>query len=141
MYGRRRAFQADLLILLVGCLLAGAAQSMTQLILFRVVQGIGSGGLVVLSLAMVSDLVPPGERGRRQGSLNAVFAIGTGLAPLVGGLLTQYSSWRGIFYGTAALSALAFAGGSLALRIPHRRRSGAASTTSAWDCSPLSVPA
>ncbi|MEV0961593.1 MFS transporter [Streptomyces sp. NPDC049910] len=118
MYGRRRAFQADLLILLVGCLLAGAAQSMTQLILFRVVQGIGSGGLVVLSLAIVSDLVPPGERGRRQGSLNAVFAIGTGLAPLVGGLLAQYSSWRGIFYGTAALSALAFAGGSLALRIP-----------------------
>ncbi|WP_338675187.1 MDR family MFS transporter [Streptomyces sp. SCSIO 30461] len=126
MYGRRRALQADLLILLVGCVLAGAAQSMTQLIAFRAVQGLGSGGLVVLSLAMVSDLVPPDDRGRRQGSLNAVFAIGTGLAPLAGGLLAQYASWRWIFYGTAALSALAFAASSIALRVPapHAVRRG-----------------
>ncbi|GFH39076.1 hypothetical protein SCWH03_53410 [Streptomyces pacificus] len=121
-YGRRRVLQADLLTLLVGCVLAGAAQSMAQLIAFRIVQGIGSGGLVVLALATVSDLVPPGERGRRQGSLNAVFAVGTGLAPLAGGLLTEYSSWRWVFYGTAVLSALAFAGGSLALRIPAPRQ-------------------
>ncbi|MDI9884658.1 MDR family MFS transporter [Streptomyces sp. HNM0645] len=119
MYGRRRALQADLLILLVGCVLAGAAQSMTQLIVFRVVQGLGSGGLVVLSLAVVSDLVPPEDRGRRQGSLNAMFAIGTGLAPLAGGLLAQYASWRWIFYGTAVLSALAFIGSSVALRVPE----------------------
>jgi MFS family permease len=91
--------------------LCGIAQTMTELILVRAVQGVAAGGLMTLAMATVGDLVAPRERGRYQGYIAAAFAAATVLGPLVGGLLVQGPGWRWVFYvnlpvGIAALAGL-----------------------------------
>ena len=107
MYGRRRLITVSLAVFLAGSVLCGAAQSMTQLILFRALQGLGAGGLVVLAQAIIGDLVAPRERGRYQGLFVSVFAISSLAGPLIGGVLTTFLSWRWIFYVNLPLGALA----------------------------------
>ncbi|MET7757817.1 MFS transporter [Streptomyces sp. NPDC005389] len=97
-YGRKRLFQAAIVLFLIGSVLCGIAQNMPQLIAFRAIQGLGGGGLIVLSMAIVGDLVPPRERGRYQGLFGAVFATTSVLGPLLGGVVTQQLSWRWVFY-------------------------------------------
>jgi len=67
LYGRKRIFQAAIVIFLIGSVLSGAAESMTQLIAFRAIQGLGAGGLIVLAQAIIGDILSPRERGRYQG--------------------------------------------------------------------------
>ena len=108
LYGRKRLFQGAIVIFLIGSALCGLASSMPQLILFRALQGLGAGGLMVNAQAIIGDVVPPAERGRYQGLMQSTFAFATLVGPLLGGVLTQAVSWRWVFsvnlpFGIAAL--------------------------------------
>ncbi|MFF5159989.1 DHA2 family efflux MFS transporter permease subunit [Streptomyces sp. NPDC000348] len=120
-YGRKKLFQTAVVIFLVGSALCGAAQDMSQLIAFRALQGLGGGGLIVLSTAIVGDLVPPRERGRYQGMFGAVFGATSVLGPLLGGLFTQHLSWRWVFYINLPVGIVALAVIAAVLHIPRRR--------------------
>ena len=114
LYGRKRFFQASIVIFLVGSALCGISQNMTELILFRTVQGLGAGGLLVLVQAIIADVVPPRQLGRYQGLFGAVFGVSSVAGPLLGGFFVDTLSWRWIFYinlpiGAAALLVLALA--------------------------------
>ncbi|MFI9326130.1 DHA2 family efflux MFS transporter permease subunit [Kitasatospora sp. NPDC052868] len=98
MYGRKRFFQASIVIFLLGSVLCGIAQNMGELIAFRALQGLGGGGLMVLSQAIVGDLVSPRDRGKYQGLFGAVFGVTSVLGPLLGGLFVDNLSWRWVFY-------------------------------------------
>ncbi|MEU0443803.1 MFS transporter [Streptomyces sp. NPDC006186] len=118
-YGRKKLFQTAIVIFLVGSALCGMAQNMPQLIAFRSVQGVGGGGLMVLSMAIVGDLVPPRERGRYQGLFGAVFGATSVLGPLLGGLFTEHLSWRWVFYVNLPVGVVALAVIAAVLHIPR----------------------
>ncbi|MFI2409818.1 DHA2 family efflux MFS transporter permease subunit [Streptomyces sp. NPDC018947] len=119
-YGRKRLFQTAIAIFLVGSALCGVAQSMSELIAFRALQGLGGGGLMVLSMAIVGDLVPPRERGRYQGLFGAVFGATSVLGPLLGGVFTEHLSWRWVFYVNLPVGVVALAVIAAVLHIPRR---------------------
>lgn len=119
-YGRKKLFQLAIAIFLAGSVLCGVAQDMPQLIGFRALQGLGGGGLMVLSMAIVGDLVPPRERGRYQGLFGAVFGATSVLGPLLGGVFTEHLSWRWVFYVNVPLGAVALVVIAAALHIPTR---------------------
>ncbi len=89
LYGRKKVLQSAILIFLGGSVLCGLAQSMTQLIAFRALQGLGAGGLMVVTLAVVGDIIPPRDRGRYQGFFGAVFGVATVDRPAAGRLLRR----------------------------------------------------
>ncbi|MEE1753279.1 MDR family MFS transporter [Streptomyces sp. SP18CS02] len=119
-YGRKKLFQAAIVLFLIGSALCGVAQNMPQLIAFRAVQGLGGGGLMVLSMAIVGDLVSPRERGRYQGLFGAVFGATSVLGPLLGGLFTQHLSWRWVFYINLPIGVVALFVIAAVLHIPAR---------------------
>ena len=80
---------------------------MAELIAFRALQGLGGGGLMVTTIAVVGDIVPPRERGRYQGFFGAVFGVSTVIGPLLGGFFVDSLSWRWIFYVNLPIGALA----------------------------------
>ncbi|MDX6658392.1 MAG: hypothetical protein QOH62_3185 [Solirubrobacteraceae bacterium] len=98
LYGRKIVLQSAIAIFLAGSALCGISQNMTELIAFRAVQGLGGGGLIVVTIAVVGDIVPPRERGRYQGFFGAVFGVSTVIGPLLGGFFVDNLSWRWIFY-------------------------------------------
>jgi EmrB/QacA subfamily drug resistance transporter len=98
LYGRKPMFMIGIVIFLVGSALSGLSQNMTQLIVFRGLQGIGAGSLFPIALAVIGDLFTPAERGKYQGLFGAVFGIAFIVGPLVGGFLTENISWHWIFY-------------------------------------------
>ena len=122
LYGRRALFRAAILVFLLGSLLAGVAQTMTQLVAFRAVQGVGAGGLIALTQAIIGDVVAPRERGRYQGYIGAVFAASSLIGPFLGGFLVDALSWRWVFTVNLPVGAVALLVTSRALRkLPQRR--------------------
>jgi EmrB/QacA subfamily drug resistance transporter len=107
LYGRKRLFQGAILVFMAGSVLAGVAPSMVLLIVFRGVQGVGAGGLIVLAQSIIADIVSPRERGRYMGFFYAGFGAASVIGPLTGGFITDHLSWRWVFYVNIPLAAIA----------------------------------
>src|SRR5262245_48723636 len=98
LYGRRPIYLAAIALFLVGSMLAGVSQSMTQLVVFRSIQGLGAGGLMPLALTIIGEIYTLSERTRMQAVFSSVWGVSSIAGPLVGGLITDAISWRWIFY-------------------------------------------
>ncbi|WP_406462942.1 MFS transporter [Streptomyces sp. NBC_01622] len=121
LYGRKPMYLASIAAFIAGSALCGAAQSMGELIAFRVVQGVGAGGIGAGAFALIGALVPPRERGRYQGMTASVMAIGTIGGPLLGGFITGHFDWRWAFYINLPLGVVALVWLWLKLHTPAQR--------------------
>jgi EmrB/QacA subfamily drug resistance transporter len=106
LYGRKGTLQVAIVIFLIGSMLCGIAQNMVELISFRAIQGLGAGGLITTTIAVVGDIIPPRDRGKYQGLFGAVFGVSTIIGPLLGGFFVDHLSWRWIFYVNLPVGAL-----------------------------------
>jgi EmrB/QacA subfamily drug resistance transporter len=107
LYGRKGTLQVAIVIFLIGSALCGIAQNMPELIAFRALQGLGAGGLLTTTIAVVGDIIPPRQRGQYQGLFGAVFGVSTVIGPLLGGFFVDNLSWRWIFYVNLPVGAVA----------------------------------
>ncbi len=113
--GRRRMMLMALVVFLIASVLCALAPSILTLTLARVLQGVGGGGLMTLSQALIGESVPPRERGRFQGYLSATFVTASTFGPVAGGYLTQHFGWQSVFLVNVPLGLVAI---GLALRLP-----------------------
>src|SRR5438270_5593193 len=122
MYGRKPVFQVAVVLFLIGSVLCGLAHSMLALVLFRGVQGLGAGGLMVGAMAIMADVLSPRERGRYIGMLGGVWAFASVVGPLLGGFLVDTLSWRWVFYVNMPIGAVALFVIATRLHLPKGNR-------------------
>ena len=120
--GRKNLFLVAIGLFLVGSALCGTATTMTQLIIYRFLQGLGGGGLMISSQAITGDLIPPRVRGTYMAPMGAMFGIAAILGPLLGGWLTDSFGWRWIFWFFLPFGVFAWVAVAIALRSPRRTR-------------------
>jgi len=109
LYGRRPIYLTGLMTFLIGSALSGAAQNMGQLIVFRMIQGLGAGALMTLGYTIIGELFGLERRARMQGYISSVWGVASLIGPWVGGMLTDYVSWRWVFYINLPIGAIAMA--------------------------------
>ena len=122
LFGRKRVFLASTLLFLLGSILCGMSQDMTQLIMFRVVQGIGAGGIQPSTQTILGDIYSLAERAKIAGIFSAIWGISGLLGPAIGGVLTEHFTWRAVFYVNVpiCLVAMALIWSFLHERVSHR---------------------
>ncbi len=120
-HGRKKLFLTAIVIFLIGSALSGLAQSMTQLIAFRALQGLGAGGLMVGAISILGELVSPRERGKYMGYIMSVMMIATIGGPLIGGFITDAFSWRWVFYINVPIGGFTLVYLARVLRLPAKR--------------------
>lgn len=116
--GRKNIFIGAISLFMVGSLIGGLADSMTVLIVGRAVQGLGGGGLMILSMAIIADIVPARQRGKYMGAMGGVFALASVAGPLLGGFFTEGIGWRWAFWMNLPLGALAILAAVFFLHLP-----------------------
>ena len=121
LYGRKNLFQLAIVIFLAGSIMSGLSQNMMELIIFRAIQGVGAGGLLVGAQAITGDVIPARQRGRYMGYFGAVFGLSSVLGPLAGGFFTQHLSWRWVFYINVPIGIVALFIIAAVLHIPVKR--------------------
>lgn len=114
LYGRRRLYVAAMAIFLVGCVLCGQADTMTQLIFARALQGIGAGGIMPLAFILIGEMFTLEQRAKMQGFFSGVWGVSSIIGPLLGGFIVDKLSWHWVFYvnvvpGLIAAALVAFA--------------------------------
>jgi EmrB/QacA subfamily drug resistance transporter len=122
LYSRKTMFLASIVVFLGASALCGMATTMNELIIFRALQGIGSGGLGAGAFALIGALLPPRERGRYQGMVAIVMAVGSIGGPLVGGVITGHLGWRWAFYINLPIGLVCVVWCQLLLHLPQTRR-------------------
>ncbi|WP_327658262.1 MDR family MFS transporter [Streptomyces sp. NBC_00483] len=118
--GRKNIFLAGIALFLVGSVVCGLAQNMGTLIAGRALQGLGGGGLMITSQAIIADLVPPRERAKYMAPMGAVFGLSSVVGPLLGGWFTDEHSWRWAFWINLPLGVLAFFVAAVAIKLPRK---------------------
>src|SRR5437588_4165656 len=108
MLGRKPIYEAGLAIFVLGSIFSGAAPSLVTLIIARLFQGVGGAFIFAVNTAMITSVFPTSERGRALGLNAVVVALGVSTGPTIGGLITQYLTWRWIFYVNVPIGALVF---------------------------------
>ena len=122
LFNRKLLVQLSIIIFVLGSALAGLSQGTDTLIVWRVLQGLGAGGVISLVQVLISDIVSPRERGRYVGLLGAVLAVGTAGGPLLGGVLTDTIGWRWNFYVAVPFAVVALILIQRTLHLPKRAR-------------------
>ena len=122
LFGRRRIMVVALCVFMTASLLCALAPTLPLLLAARVLQGLGSGGLMTLAQALLGELVPPRERGAYQGYLSANIVAGTTIGPIAGGFITQIWGWHAVFLAYLPLGLIAIA---LVMRLPKSEAKGA----------------
>jgi len=120
-WGRRWPFLVAIGLFTIASAGAGFAQSFGELVLWRGVQGLGGGGLMILSQAIIADIVPARERGKYMGPMGALFGIAAVIGPLLGGLFTDHADWRWCFWINIPIGIAAFVTAWVTLKLPSHR--------------------
>ncbi|MDN6605569.1 MDR family MFS transporter [Brevibacterium sp.] len=121
MWGRKVIFLIAIAIFVVGSFGSGMSQNFWELIAWRGFQGLGGGGLMILSQAIIADIIPASERGKYMGPLGGLFAISSVLGPVLGGFFTQHMDWRWCFWINVPIGIVAFFIALFALKLPSHR--------------------
>ncbi len=122
LFGRKKVLQAGILVFLTGTTICALAPSIWVLVAGRAVQGMGGGGLIVVSMATIADVLPPRQRGRFQGILGSVFGLSTVIGPLAGGFIVQHFDWTWIFLMNLPIGAVVFVLLAVLLETPPARK-------------------